>query len=217
MNKNFVGGLIVAVVGFGCGLWLLVYLNKISGAEFVAFSLGFAVIGLIVAFATEVQEFSIAGNGVKLRELRTEAEKTIEELKKARTETFRFLLTVIRKDVGFFDVNPFKDERIKDFWLLYEQIVKFEDVIDLRNEIILLINDLMSKQYRLLSAQNPNIPFSEYTEEIDPDHLLLLGLNIALESTNKNYLESDDFRLNMLKGVDEYRKIFQLKRNLILN
>lgn len=114
-------------------------------------------------------------------------------------------------------MNPFKDERIKDFWLLYEQIVKFEDVIDLRNEIILLINDLMSKQYRLLSAQNPNIPFSEYTEEIDPDHLLLLGLNIALESTNKNYLESDDFRLNMLKGVDEYRKIFQLKRNLILN
>lgn len=217
MNKNFVGGLVVAVVGFGCGLWLLVYLNKISGAEFVAFSLGFAVIGLIVAFATEVQEFSIAGNGVKLRELRTEAEKTIEELKKARTETFRFLLTVIRKDVGFFDVNPFKDERIKDFWLLYEQIIKFEDVVDLRNEIILLINDLMSKQYRLLSAQNPNIPFSEYTEEIDPDHLLLLGLNIALESTNKNYLESDDFRLNMLKGVDEYRKIFQLKRNLILN
>ena len=217
MNKNFVGGLIVAVVGFGCGLWLLVYLNKISGAEFVAFSLGFAVIGLIVAFATEVQEFSIAGNGVKLRELRTEAEKTIEELKKARTETFRFLLTVIRKDVGFFDVNPFKDERIKDFWLLYEQIIKFEDVVDLRNEIILLINNLMSKQYRLLSAQNPNIPFSEYTEEIDPDHLLLLGLNIALESTNKDYLESDDFRLNMLKGVDEYRKIFQLKRNLILN
>lgn len=217
MNKNFVEGLIVAVVGFGCGLWLLVYLNKISGAEFVAFSLGFAVIGLIVAFATEVQEFSIAGNGVKLRELRTEAEKTIEELKKARTETFRFLLTVIRKDVGFFDVNPFKDERIKDFWLLYEQIIKFEDVVDLRNEIILLINDLMSKQYRLLSAQNPNIPFSEYTEEIDPDHLLLLGLNIALESTNKDYLESDDFRLNMLKGVDEYRKIFQLKRNLILN
>lgn len=217
MNKNFVGGLVVAVVGFGCGLWLLVYLNKISGAEFVAFSLGFAVIGLIVAFATEVQEFSIAGNGVKLRELRTEAEKTIEELKKARTETFRFLLTVIRKDVGFFDVNPFKDERIKDFWLLYEQIIKFEDVVDLRNEIILLINNLMSKQYRLLSAQNPNIPFSEYTEEIDPDHLLLLGLNIALESTNKDYLESDDFRLNMLKGVDEYRKIFQLKRNLILN
>lgn len=217
MNKNFVEGLIVAVVGFGCGLWLLVYLNKISGAEFVAFSLGFAVIGLIVAFATEVQEFSIAGNGVKLRELRTEAEKTIEELKKARTETFRFLLTVIRKDVGFFDENPFKDERIKDFWLLYEQIIKFEDVVDLRNEIILLINNLMSKQYRLLSAQNPNIPFSEYTEEIDPDHLLLLGLNIALESTNKDYLESDDFRLNMLKGVDEYRKIFQLKRNLILN
>lgn len=90
MNKNFVGGLVVAVVGFGCGLWLLVHLNKISGAEFVAFSLGFAVIGLIVAFATEVQEFSIAGNGVKLRELRTEAEKTIEELKKLGPKHFVF-------------------------------------------------------------------------------------------------------------------------------
>ena len=54
----------------------------------MALVLGFSVIGLIIAFAAEIQEFSIAGNGVKLKELRSEAEKTIEELKKAGKEKF---------------------------------------------------------------------------------------------------------------------------------
>ncbi|WAU74500.1 hypothetical protein [Acinetobacter sp. TR11] len=75
---NTVFGILVGLVGIACGLWLLIVLEKITGAEFVALSLGFSVIGLIIAFASEVQEFSIAGNGVKIKELRSEAEKTIE-------------------------------------------------------------------------------------------------------------------------------------------
>ncbi|MEG2750100.1 MAG: hypothetical protein RR939_12010, partial [Acinetobacter sp.] len=65
---NTVFGILVGLVGIACGLWLLIVLEKITGAEFVALSLGFSVIGLIIAFASEVQEFSIAGNGVKLKE-----------------------------------------------------------------------------------------------------------------------------------------------------
>ena len=70
LKSNGVFGGIVGLVGIACGLWLLISLEKISGAEFVALSLGFSVIGLIIAFFAEVQEFSIAGNGVKLKELR---------------------------------------------------------------------------------------------------------------------------------------------------
>ena len=92
LKGNTVFGVVVGSLGIACGLWILISLEKISGAEFVAFSFGFAVIGLIIAFAAEVQEFSIAGNGVKLKELRSEAEKTIEELKEARTELFRVLV-----------------------------------------------------------------------------------------------------------------------------
>ena len=44
-NEVFEG--IVGLVGIACGLWLLISLEKISGAEFVTLSFGFAVIGLI--------------------------------------------------------------------------------------------------------------------------------------------------------------------------
>lgn len=92
MKKNAIWGCLVSIVGIFAGLFLLINLEKISGAEFVALSLGFAVIGLIITFSAEVQEFSIAGNGVKLKELRSEAEKTIADLKIARVEIFRLII-----------------------------------------------------------------------------------------------------------------------------
>ncbi|WP_228199424.1 hypothetical protein [Acinetobacter sp. SWAC57] len=67
---NTIFGILVGLVGIVCGLWLLIFFeNKITGSEFVALVLGFSVIGLIIAFAAEIQEFSIAGNGVKLKDL----------------------------------------------------------------------------------------------------------------------------------------------------
>jgi len=45
---SIVFGIFVDLVGIACGLWLLIVLEKISGAEFVALSLGFSVIGLII-------------------------------------------------------------------------------------------------------------------------------------------------------------------------
>ena len=66
--------------------------KQLSGGEFVALIVAFAVIGLIISFSSEVQEFSVVGNIVKLKEVKKDAEKSIREIKAARTETFRFLL-----------------------------------------------------------------------------------------------------------------------------
>ena len=217
LKSNIVWGCFISTLGIGCSLWLLIYLEKISGTEFVALSLGFSIIGLIIAFSAEVQEFSIAGNGVKLKELRSEAEKTIEELKQARTETFRFLLVIIKRDTGFFDTNPFKDERINEFWSLYCQIEKFKDQQCLKEEIVKLIDALLSKQYRLLSSQNSNIPFSEYKNNMSPNDLLIKGLTIKEDedSSKKQYLESQEFKQKLIEGVDEYKKLFDLKHSLL--
>ncbi len=51
LKINTVFGIVVGLVGIVCGLWLLISLDKISGSEFVALNFGFAVIGLIIAFA----------------------------------------------------------------------------------------------------------------------------------------------------------------------
>ena len=132
---NIVFGIFVGLVGIACGLWLLIVLEKISGAEFVALSLGFSVIGLIIAFASEVQEFSIAGNGVKLKELRSEAEKTIEELKQARTELFRVLIQESIEFSGGWGTNSRVDERVEQFIKLFEQVEKFDCLDNLKLDI----------------------------------------------------------------------------------
>lgn len=50
----------------------LLYDSKLSGTEFVAFVIAFAVVGLVIAFIDEVQEFSLGGNRIKFRELKIE-------------------------------------------------------------------------------------------------------------------------------------------------
>lgn len=79
------------------------------------------MIGLIIAFAAEVQEFSIAGNGVKLKELRSEAEKTIEDLKEARMEVFRFLIIKSTEYLVSDAFNSVIDERVDPFIKLFKK------------------------------------------------------------------------------------------------
>lgn len=214
MKKNAIWGCLVSIVGIFAGLFLLIGLEKISGAEFVSLTLGFTVIGLIITFSAEVQEFSIAGNGVKLKELRSEAEKTIEELKEARTETYRILLSMIKKFEGGFDIDPFRDKRINEFWNLYRQIEKFKEVVVLKAEIIEVIDNILSYQYNLLHQLNSNIPFENYQNQIEPNKLLVLGLN-SENTVNKEFIDSEEFKGNMILGVEQYRKLFELKNCLI--
>jgi len=142
-KNNIVFGAVVGLAGIACGLWLLISLEKLSGAEFVASSLGFAVIGLIITFAAEIQEFSIAGNSVKLKELRTEAERTIEELKQARTEVFRFLVQKSIEFSGGWATDSRVDERVIPFLKLFKQIEKFDSVNELEIDIKKALNVLM--------------------------------------------------------------------------
>ena len=220
MNKNFVGGLIVAVVGFGCGLWLLVYLNKISGAEFVAFSLGFAVIGLIVTFSSEVQEFSIAGNAVKLRELRSAAEKTIEELKEARTELFRFMVQKSIEFSGGWGSGSKVDERVEQFIKLFEQIEKFECIKELQIDISKTLNILMIGQFNNLEIIHKNTKrIGDIFENGERPDILYIELedkmiNKILEQYSGKKPNFDDIKADVIQGIEAYSKLYAIKVKL---
>ena len=93
---------VVGVLLFGLATGLAFYLlsiGKFSGAEFTAFVIAFAVFGMVVAYAPEVQEISIAGNVVKLKEVKAEALKAIASLNKSRIEMLRiFFGLALRQD-----------------------------------------------------------------------------------------------------------------------
>lgn len=191
--------------------------GKLSGAEFVSLIIAFAVIGLILSFASEVQEFSVAGNIVKLKEVKRDAEKSIRELKSARTETFRFLLSLAKRHPGGFSDGGTVDERVNDFWSLYDQIVAFNCEDELSNNLLEVVNVLLKGQLSRIS-NNSDAVSSKYrrTNGIpDPSQLTIEALdNDSVESAAKRNVAGGDqakIKKMLIIGLEEYKKLYELR------
>lgn len=216
-KNNIVFGAVVGLTGIACGLWLLISLEKLSGTEFVAFALGFAVIGLIIAFAAEVQEFSIAGNGVKLKELRSEAEKTIEELKEARTEVFRFLIMKSTEYLVSDALNSVIDERVDPFIKLFKQIEKFECIEALKLDIKKVLHILMFDQYMELKDihKKEKNNRDDFTNEDQPTFLYIkLNSEIIMERRKQCLGDDIDIESDLIKGIECYAELYAIKVKL---
>ncbi|WP_139834800.1 hypothetical protein [Pseudomonas sp. B15(2017)] len=114
-------GLLLAFVAIA-GITYLLYGSKITSQEFVVLVISFSVMALVVCFAPEVQEISIAGNVLKLREIKSEAEKSIEQLRKAQAQFFRFMLRTGVIYSGVYSPLGSPERFISnDFWELLEE------------------------------------------------------------------------------------------------
>ena len=219
LKINTVFGIVVGLVGILCGLWLLISLEKISGAEFVALSFGFAVIGLIIAFAAEVQEFSIAGNGVKLKELRSEAEKTIEELKQARTELFRVLIQKSIEFSGGWGTDSRVDERVEQFIKLFEQVEKFDFIKELQIDVSKALNVLMVGQFnqlRIIHNNTKNIG-DVFDESHKPDILYVALKDEIIQELIEGRQPTPNFKdikHDVINGIKAYSELYAIKVKL---
>jgi hypothetical protein len=191
--------------------------GKLSGAEFVSLVIAFAVIGLILSFASEVQEFSVAGNIVKLKEVKRDAERSINELKSARTETFRFLLSLAKRHPGGFSDGGTIDGRVNDFWSLYDQIVAFNCEDELSNNLLEVANILLKGQLNSIS-HNSDAVSSKYhlsNETPEPTQLVIEALdNESVASAAKRGVAGGDqakIKQMLVAGLDEYKKLYSLR------
>lgn len=198
------------------GYFLLIE-EKLSGAEFVSFVIAFAVIGLILSFASEVQEFSIAGNIVKLKEVKRDAEKSIRELKSARTETFRFLLSLAKRHPGGFSDGGTVDGRVNDFWSLYDQIVAFNCEDELSNNLLEVVDVLLQGQLNSIS-HNSDAVSSKYrgkSETPEPSQLTIEALDndSVASDTKRNVAGGDQTKIKqmLVLGLEEYKKLYELR------
>ena len=215
---NTIFGILVGLVGIVCGLWLLIFFeNKITGSEFVALVLGFSVIGLIIAFAAEIQEFSIAGNGVKLKDLTNEAEKKIEELQEAKTELFRLMIPQILQDsqTTLSRVDP----RIKTFLNVYEQVQKFGVVDKLRNEIEKVLHVLLIVQYGKLKLihQSHKTVYNNFDELNSPKMLSIKLKDDMIEKIILNKQPQPNFydeKKDVIEAIEAYSKLYAIKVRL---
>ncbi|WP_298723609.1 hypothetical protein [uncultured Oceanisphaera sp.] len=192
----------------------------VSGAEFVALVIAFAIIGLILAFSSEVQEFSVAGNIVKLKEVKKDAEKSIAELKDARTETFRFLLSLSKRFPGGWASEGPKDDRIDDFLDLYNQIVIFNCEKELAGDILAVIDQILPSQVRRVCSFSDDIG-TKYRGNFtlpEPSTLLLEALDDeSVSNVSKRGVANGDIakiKELIVAAVDEYKRLYELKNEI---
>jgi len=219
LKKNIVWGLIVAILGMGSSLWLLIDLEKLSGAEFVTLSLGFAVIGLIIAFAAEVQEFSIVGNGVKLKELRSEAEKTIEELRKGRTELFRILIQTSTELSGGLAGPSKVESRAKKFIHIFKEVEKFDCIKELKADLEKSLQVIVIAQYNKLSfIHKKQKEFNnEFTDCEKATYLYIALSDDVIRDSYTNRRPEPDFQTekdDIIKAIDVYAELYEIKLKL---
>ncbi len=179
MKKVILSMISTAVVS-GFGIYCLLN-GLLEGTESVVLILGGVFVGFIVYFSSEIQEFTIAGNAVKFKDLKNEAVQTIKELKDARTEIFRLLLPQTLKWGGGYAGSSKVDSRIQNFIDLYQKIEEFNCINDLRKEITESLRVLIMTQYNNLNF----IHKSEYLNPSDSLERLWLPRDISIHLTDE--------------------------------
>ncbi len=211
--------LLLSIIGFlifFLAAFLAFYLldiGKLSGAEFVAFVVAFAVLALIVGYAPEVQEISIAGNVVKLKEIKAEAINAIESLNRSRVEMLRVFLGLALKHDGAFGSEGPIDPRSRNLWNLFDLAKEFDCQKELKVEIMLALKHLLNSQLSNIRWRNRHegiVCGEPFIEPMDLAAIALdsAGIEAALEQRNpkpSNYKEEIKLALN------EYTRLYQLR------
>lgn len=216
--RVLLGILGVLIFGSACSLayWLLMQ-GKFSGAEFASFVIAFGVLSLVVTYAPEVQEISIAGNVVKLKEVKAEALAAIESLNQSRVEMLSIFLSLALKHAGGFGSGAVIDPRNSHFWKLIELSRTYKCLDQLRIQVGISLHVLMISQIRQLQARNDEVrgldslplpSVFELTEKIISGD----GVRQAEERQVGKDLKSE-----IAEGIEEYQRLDQLRQELGLS
>ena len=189
---------------------------KFSGAEFTAFVIAFAVFGMVVAYAPEVQEISIAGNVVKLKEVKAEALKAIASLNKSRIEMLRiFFGLALRHGGGWASEDPI-DPRVADFWKLIGLAKENKCLKELKSEATVSVRVLMIAQLANIARRNltaGNIVTEPFISPIELAALAFDAEGITQASALRSPLP-DDYRGEIKIALEEYSKLYEFNRKL---
>lgn len=190
----------------------LLFTAKFSGTEFTAFVLAFAVLAVAVGFAPEIQEVSIAGNVVKLKEVKAEAIRAIESLNKSRVEMLRVFLSLTLKHAGgFASSNPI-DPRTYSFWHLLKLIREYECLDELKDQILMNARVLAAAQLHNISRRNRSSRI--ITSGILPDPLELAAVAFdpegIKEAADGASPRPENYREEIKEALVEYSKFHAL-------
>ncbi|MGR0279640.1 hypothetical protein ACUM5Y_11420 [Marinomonas dokdonensis] len=212
---TIIGFLIFSVTVF-IGIELL-QSYKLTGAEFVSLVSIFAVISLLISLSDQVQEFSIAGNLVKLKEVKHDVQLAIIELQYARDSNFRALLKLSLQTGGALsDISNPKEERVNKFWDIFQAIKQANAYNNLTEDILSTLESVIRAQrYKIMDSCSLH---TNRENEIHPDDLLIERLEPSVidEQISRTTPTPDieEVRTGLKEAIREYRKLYNLREQL---
>lgn len=151
---------LITFILFSFVSFILLKDKYIEPNHFVILIIFSAIVSAIIAYFDEVQELSIGGNIVKLKEAKKELQVTIDQLKSIKVSTYRMLLLKSLQSSGGFGSSHLVDRRAEYFFSLTNEIKQSECFNDLKSEIkvqlIRLLNDQLNKFYSLFHDKQFN-------------------------------------------------------------
>jgi len=209
MNKLLI---LIGALIFLCVSMLSLFLLKsklISGGEFSAIFIAFAVISLLITLLPEVQKFSIAGNSVTFKEVKQEAENTIIEMKSVQMDTLRLLLTSIVQTSSLKGIDAVFPES-RRFWDLYKKINNSGYEKELSPEILTTTEQLLRSYLWLFinSSNEVKLNISDNSEKLSSPQELTAIIMGEKQFKHKEFISD---------GLPEYQKLYDLHTEINKN
>ncbi|PTV47974.1 hypothetical protein DBL02_00085 [Acinetobacter oleivorans] len=195
----------------------LLFLDQIQSPEFVVLIIASMFICLIGYFLKEIQEFSIGGNLVKLKQAKDEVNEAIEQLKNFRIEAFRLFLLKAIEYPGGWARTGLKDERVESFIKLYTQIVNAKCDDDLREKIKKTNEQLLKDHlYELLKLDKELEKVFLNKDNPEPSRILLEINNEMLTNYEKRMAWTRcQVEAELSESISEYTALFNINKKYL--
>lgn len=186
--------------------YMLLQQTLLSGSEFVALVIAATATSLVILFMPSIQELSIGGNIIRLRDAKVEADKTVQNLQAARSSMLVAALSSLRRSkLDLNEQSSGVDDRFSYFLSLYKTN---QDLLEMPS----VLHEFQVGAEKLLSECWENIN-RHYLVHHD-DNLGCQPKPERLENwlTQKNKLSSSPKDLPFL--IKAYRELFELHEKI---
>lgn len=200
--------------------YLILNLKQISGAEFVALIIVSAILSLVLFLFKDIQELSIGGNIIRLKEAKKETEDAISQLKEMKLETFRlFLDKSLDLPAGIQNMNVLMERRISYFLKVYEKIKKANCLCELQEEILNVANILIRNQkiYLYYYSNKLRDKLDSIGELPKPTSIYLSiesEMHNEFKESRASELSDEEIRKNLENCISAYSDLYVIIKNL---
>lgn len=206
LNRNHKWLVCFALAFSGFSYWAgfkLLNQGLLTGSEFVTLLIAATVVSLVIVFAPFIQEVSIAGNVIKLKEAKLEADESLKELTNVRVSILVATLTTLRRaPLSTGEQLEMSDDRIAQFLSLYKANKDLQANPQVKNALIAGANYFLQECQSNFSRQNIHTETLGYRPEPE-------ALELWIRQNKKLENEQDYPHI-----VKEYRCLFELLDNL---